>query len=155
MRRANALDVSSLRLLLNISYKELADQGWNFTGSYQDEAVTLKQVLERRVFVLCDEDELIGTVSVRDENWFTNRKSLYVGKLAILPRLKRQGLGGLLMNFAENLAKNEGYESLQLDTAKSAVHLIKWYQELGFQIVGGTQHQGKTYESLVFEKCFS
>lgn len=144
--------VPSLRLLLNSAYKELADRGLNYTATFQDEAETLKQIRSGRAYLFFDQDRLIGTINIREENWFTNRNSAYLGKFAVLPSLKKNGLGGKIMVFAEALALSEGYESLQLDTAKPAEHLVNWYQKLGYKIIGETHFEGKTYDSWIFEK---
>ena len=56
------------------------------------------------------------------------------------------------MNYCENLAKNENYEAIQLDTAIPARHLVDWYKKRGYIIVGETHWDGKTYDSYIFEK---
>ncbi|MES2770090.1 MAG: GNAT family N-acetyltransferase [Bdellovibrionota bacterium] len=152
IRRALDSDVPALRILLNSAYKELSDKGWNFTASYQDDQETLQHIQSRRVFVVFEEKELIGTVSLRDENWFTNLHTMYIGKLAVHTKLKKSGIGTSLMKFAEEIASYDGYHGIQLDTAKPAEHLVKWYQNLGYKIIGDTQFEGKTYESWIFEK---
>lgn len=155
IRRANLDDTSSVRQLINEAYKELSDRGWNYTGSYQDDTFTANQIVQRRVFVLYDGPQLIATISAHDDNKFTKRRTLYVGKFAVLPNLKRQGLGSLLMQYIENVAKIENYEGLQLDTAKPAHYLVRWYQGLGYKIVGETHFEDKTYDSWIFEKLVS
>jgi len=152
LRSAVKEDAPALRKLLNTAYKELADLGLNYTATYQDEAETRKQIENYRVFVLFAEDELIATINAREENWFTNRKSLYVGKFAVQPHLKGKGLGALLMKFIEDTAKTENYESVQLDTAKPAEHLVNLYQRAGYKVIGETHFEGKTYDSWIFEK---
>jgi ribosomal protein S18 acetylase RimI-like enzyme len=152
LRRATVRDVVEVRSLLNRAYKELSDRGWNYTATYQDDAFTAQQILERRVFLVSDGERPIATISVHDQNEFTNRKTLYVGKFAVHPELKNQGLGARLIDYVEGIAKSEGYDGLQLDTAKPAEHLVSWYQRLGYRIVGETRYEGKTYESWIFEK---
>lgn len=152
LRRAGQDDTSPIRQLINEAYKELSDRGWNYTGTYQDDTFTAAQIAERRVFVLQDGARFIATISVHDQNEFTNRKTLYVGKLAVAASEKRKGIGSLLMKYVEDLARSEDYEGLQLDTAKPAEHLVSWYQRLGYEIVGDTHFEGKTYDSWIFEK---
>lgn len=154
LRSAVPSDAPKLRLLLNAAYKELADLGLNYTATYQDEADTLEQILNYRVFVLLQGDDLIGTINGRDENWFSGLRSFYLGKFAVRPDLKGTGLGHLLMNYAEDIAAAEGYESIQLDTAKPATHLVERYQRRGYKIIGETHFEGKTYDSWIFEKIF-
>ncbi|MBK9322911.1 MAG: GNAT family N-acetyltransferase [Bdellovibrionaceae bacterium] len=41
------------------------------------------------------------------ENWFTGKNSAYVSQLAVIPMLKKNGLGTLLMDLCEDLAKKK------------------------------------------------
>lgn len=145
-------DLSKVRLLVNAAFKELGDQGLNFTATYQDEAATQERIKKGRAFVLLLNSEIAGTVLFSVQNYFTNRKTAYVSQLAIAPEHKMAGLGSVLMDWCEHLAQAEGFEGVQLDTAKPVDHLVHWYQRRGYKIVGQTQWTAKNYESWVFEK---
>ncbi len=126
--------------------------GLNYTATYQDEIVTLERISKGKAFLLEKEGQLLGTVLLKKENWFTGKNSAYVSQLAVTPTLKKNGLGTLLMDLCEDLAKKEGLEAIQLDTAKPAGHLVAWYKKRGYKVVGETRWEGKTYESWIFEK---
>ena len=151
-RLANDKDVSQIRTLVNAAYKELADMGLNYTASYQDEEETKKRMSQGRTFVLLSGSEIVGTILFYERNEFTGKRSVYLSQFAISPDLKRRGLGSILMDFCEQLANDEKYESIQLDTAKPAKHLVDWYLQRGYKIVGEKHWEGKTYDSQVFEK---
>jgi predicted N-acetyltransferase YhbS len=152
LRPVQDADIPAIRLLVNTSYKELADMGLNYTATYQDEATTRKRIDEGRAFVLELNQEIIGTVLFSTKNYFTQRNTGFVSQLAIDPQFKKSGLGSKLMDYCEELARAEGFEAVQLDTAKPARHLVDWYLRRGYAIVGETRWEGKTYESWVFEK---
>lgn len=154
LRTATDVDIPSLRRLVNIAYKELSDKGLNYTATYQDEDETRDRISKGRAFVLELNNQLIATILFFTKNHFTNKNTAYVGQFAVHPDLKKQGLGSLLMNYCEKLALDEGFEGLQLDTAKPAKHLVDWYLKRGYKIVGETHWEGKTYDSYVFEKLF-
>lgn len=152
IRDANDADIPAIRLLVNAAYKELADMGLNYTATYQDEKITRSRISKGRAFVLLLKNDIVGTVLFTEQNYFTNLKTAYVSQLAILPSLKRSGLGTRLMELCEDLARAEGYDAIQLDTAKPAEHLVEWYKKRSYNIVGETKWEGKTYESWIFEK---
>ena len=152
LRRAEELDAPELRALLNAAYADLALAGRNYTASYQDVGETLAQITSRRVFVHDDDDGLAGTISVREENWFTGRRTAYIGKVAVRPDSKRKGLGGAMMDFVESLAAQEGFDGVQLDTAKPVDHLVAWYVRRGYRIVGETPLRGKDVRFLDLRK---
>ena len=151
-RLATEKDVSKIRTLVNEAYKELADMGLNYTASYQDEEETKKRMAQGRTFVLVLGTEIVGSILFHEKNYFTEKKSAYIGQIAISPKLKRQGLGSIMLDFCEQLANDEKYEAIQLDTAKPAKHLIKWYTGRGYKPVGEMHWEGKTYDSQIMEK---
>ena len=154
-RLAGDGDVPALRTLLTDSYRELADLGMNFTAATQDEQQIREQMGEGRTLVLEREGRMVGTMNMYQHNLISGRKSAYLRRLAIDPAEKRKGLGSLMMDFAEKLASEEGFECVQLDTAKPAEHLVDLYRRRGYEIVGTTRWDGKTYESWIMEKTLS
>lgn len=152
LRLATDDDVSRIRELVNSSYKELLDRGLNFTASYQDDQITRDRMSQGRTFVLENKNRILASVIFYQKNFFTGLKSAYVSQLAVHPDYKKQKLGTFLMSLCENLASKEGFDTIQLDTAKTAYHLVHWYQKRGYRIVGMQHWEGKTYESWIFEK---
>ncbi|AZZ36616.1 hypothetical protein CIK05_07375 [Bdellovibrio sp. qaytius] len=151
-RLATDKDVSQITILVNEAYKELADMGLNYTASYQDDEKTRSRLAEGRAFVLLSGTEIVGTILFSEKNFFTEKKSAYINQFAVHPKLKRQGLGSIMLDFCEQLANDEKFEAIQLDTAKPAKHLAQWYVSRGYKIVGEKHWEGKTYNSQIFEK---
>ncbi|BCG91141.1 GNAT family N-acetyltransferase [Mesorhizobium sp. 131-2-1] len=67
---------------------------------------------------------------------------LYVGKLAVAPDLRGQGIGRLLMRAAEDLAVSHGKRAIELQTRieLSANHTA--FARLGFDETERTAHEG-------------
>ncbi|MFN7904033.1 MAG: GNAT family N-acetyltransferase [Pseudobdellovibrionaceae bacterium] len=154
LRTAEDEDIPGLRKLINEAYKELSDQGWNYTATYQDEETTRQRIQKCKAFILEENKQIVATILYFKENHFTGKNTAYVGQFAVAPSAKKSGLGTLLMDYCEALALAEKYDGIQLDTAKPAEHLVKWYLRRGFKIVGETHWEGKTYDSYIFEKLF-
>ena len=144
--------VPAIRQLVNAAYKELSDMGLNDTATYQDEEKTRERMKEGKTFILLEEDRIIATILYFKKNEITKKDTVYVGQFGVSPEYKRMGLGSIMMDHCENLARKEGYEAIQLDTAKPATHLVNWYLKRGYEVVGSTRWEGKTYESYIFEK---
>ncbi len=152
VRLVRLSDIPALRKLLNSAYKKLADMGLNFNASFQDEELTANGILDGRTFILEIKGKLIGTMKLRNRNVLDDRPCLYLGCFAVDPEMQGQGLGLYLLKLAEKLAEREGCRSIQLDTAQSAYHLVKFYQDYGFKIMKPTYYEGKTYCSWILEK---
>lgn len=155
LRQSVDQDIPALRVLVNEAYKELSDRGWNYTATYQDEEVTRKRIEKGQAFVLEIDQKIVATILYSIENYHTKRRTAYVGQFAVHPTLKKSGLGSILMDYCERLAKQQNLEGIQLDTAQPAKHLVDWYLKRGYVIVGETHWEGKTYDSYVFEKLFT
>ncbi len=151
VRLAGEADVPALRLLVNAAYRQLADMGLNFTGTYQDEQVTRRRMEGREVYLFCIEQELVGTISLHIEQQ-SERQVLYITQFAVAPTQQRQGIGARLLQLAERRAEELGLAALQLDTAAPAVHLVGMYRKAGYQVIREVQWEGKTYKSYIMEK---
>lgn len=154
LSEANISMASEIRSLVNQAYKELSDMGLNYTATYQDVQTTIERMKTGQTFILKKQNQIVATILFSTKNYFTNKNTAYVGQFAVLPELKRQGLGSYLMDHCEHLAQQQGYEGLQLDTAIPATHLVKMYEKRGYTVVGQTHWEGKTYHSYIFEKLF-
>lgn len=105
-----------------------------------------------RTLVVECEGEAVGTITMYVQNQISDKPAAYLGQFGFLPEFKGRGLGTQVMDFMESLAREEGFESVQLDTAKPADHLVQLYLKRGYQIVSETHFEGKTYDSWIFEK---
>jgi len=145
-------DAPSIRSIVNQAYKELADMGLNYTATFQDEDETRRRMSKGRVLLIEDAGQPVGTILIFEENKVSERHSAYLGQFGFLPEYKGRGLGSRVMDYMESLARKEGFECVQLDTAKPAEHLVQMYLRRGYRIVSDTHFEGKTYESWIFEK---
>ncbi len=146
-------EAPAIRLIANAAYQELADMGLNYTATFQDETETRRRMSKGRTLLVQDgEHKPIGTILMFESNKITGRRSAYFGQFGFLPEYKGRGLGSRVMDFVEDLARREGYECAQLDTAKPAKHLVDMYLKRGYRIIGETHFEGKTYDSWIFEK---
>jgi ribosomal protein S18 acetylase RimI-like enzyme len=149
VRLATDADVPALRCLVNSAYSELADLGLNFTGTYQDEAITRERMLGAEVFLLYRDGELVASLSATIKG---DEPHLYINQVAVRPDRKRQGLGRYLLDLAEARASASGLSHLRLDTAVPAAHLVEMYRQRGYQAIDEVQWDGKTYRSCIMEK---
>ena len=76
-----------------------------------------------------DEDDIKGCCILTPEN----KTNIRLRQMAVLSGLQRSGIGRVIMNFAENVARDKGYKVLHMHARKSAVG---FYQKLGYEIVG-------------------
>lgn len=60
--------------------------------------------------------------------------ALYLGRLAVAPEIRGKGIARKLVDAAAELAVDEGFTYLTLDTAKALTHLHTAFGKLGFEL---------------------
>lgn len=76
-----------------------------------------------------EEDKLIGCCLITRAEKNTCR----LRQMAVSSNLQKKGIGATLMSFAENVARDKGYDTLMMHARKSAVG---FYEKFGYKIMG-------------------
>lgn len=133
---ASPSDAAVLKRLLESAYRgDSARRGWNHEADLlDDERVTDDELANLladpkvTMLVARDEDAVVGTVAV-------TRKSAdlaYLGMLCVEPGLQSRGLGGRLLDAAEDCARNLGIAAMEMTVIDSRETLIAWYERRGY-----------------------
>jgi len=101
-----------------------------------DNRLRLK-ALEEHVFIAREEDRLVGCVFARDTG-----RSVYLGKLAVLPETQGKGIGRLLIEQVEDFAKICGRPVVELETRIELVENHEIFEAYGFRKVSESAHAG-------------
>ena len=147
--------------LLHRAYKPLADAGWKYVASYQDDARTLRRIKTGKGFVLTEADKIVGTIvyyttmhNRTDCPPIYNETGVgHFGQFAVEPFLQKQGLGSMLMNHVEQYALAEGDHTICFDTSEHAQHLIDYYKNRGYEFAAYHQWADTNYKSMVMKKA--
>ncbi len=130
---------------------------------YPNREIIEEDVRDESVYVL-EEDGIIKSMVVLNEkqdpeyqelNWLTSKdsKNLVVHRLATLPEYQGQGLGSIMMEFAEKLATEKGYDSIRLDTFSQNQGNISYYKKRDYIEIGNVNLKyRKDYHYICFEK---
>lgn len=62
-------------------------------------------------------------------------KTLRIFSIAVFNRYKGMGIGKILLDHAESIAKEKGIKRISLELNKSSSKLLSWYEEAGFKTV--------------------
>lgn len=82
------------------------------------------------ILICCmEDDKLEGCCQLTD----LGNKTLRLRQMAVLSGLQGKGVGRVLMQFAENIARDRGYQKLVMHSRKTA---IGFYEKLGYRIIG-------------------
>ncbi|SFN80131.1 Acetyltransferase (GNAT) family protein [Mesorhizobium sp. NFR06] len=88
-------------------------------------------------FLAVENGRIVGCVFALER-----MRDVYVGKLAVEPRLQGQGIGARLMRAVEDLARECGKEAIELQTRIELTANHAAFARLGFRETGRTAHEG-------------
>lgn len=74
-----------------------------------------------------DDELMLGCCMLVEEN----PKTVRLRQMAVLNDLQGKGIGRVMMNFAENLARDRGYKILSMHARKNA---IGFYEKMGYKV---------------------
>ena len=152
--------VEELTGLLHKSYKSLLDAGWHHVAGWQDEKMTAHHISTGECFIAGLNGKMIGTILLYgdfsdkgDIPDLYKRKDVKVfGKFAVDPEHQKSGVGGLLLEFAENHAKEQGIKEIALDTSEETTHLIEFYKKRDYKFICHHQWKITNFRSVVMSK---
>jgi GNAT superfamily N-acetyltransferase len=89
----------------------------------------LEEEKDNMLIAAFEEDDILGCCMLVEENPQTVR----LRQMAVLNDLQGKGIGRALMNFAENIARDQGYKVLAMHARKNA---IGFYEKMGYKVAG-------------------
>jgi predicted N-acetyltransferase YhbS len=154
----SADNLNELTILLNTSYKQLADKGFKFLASHQDSLITQERINEGKCFVAIFENKLIGTITYRSPKqasgceWYNQSFVASYGQFAVHPQFQKSGIGSKLIKLVEEQAKSDNAKEIAVDTAEGATELISYYSKRDYKFVAYTQWKETNYRSVLLSK---
>lgn len=151
--------ISEITELLHKSYKQLADLGFRYLATHQDDHETEKRLIKGISYLALDGKKIISTVSLYHNNsesyncnWYQKKNVAHFGQFGVLPEYQKEGIGNYMMDLIEAKAKELGETELALDTAEGAVHLINFYKRRGYRFIEYVDWDVTNYRSVIMSK---
>ncbi len=82
------------------------------------------------ILIGCFEDEKLEGCCLLTK---VDESTVRLRQMAVLSGLQGKGMGRVLMQFAENLARDRGFKKIMMHARKSA---MGFYEKLGYKVVG-------------------
>ncbi|NUQ35785.1 MAG: GNAT family N-acetyltransferase [Planctomycetaceae bacterium] len=157
-------DFVALTAMIHRAYKQLADMGLKYWATHQPVEDTKKRAEGGETWFAEHEGRVIGTVTLAPPNlggergwntpaWYSRPGVATFGQFAVEPEFQRSGIGSRLMEHIEGRARKLGAAELSMDTSEHAHHLIVYYQNRGYRVVGEADWRPKVnYKSVILSK---
>ncbi|HST03548.1 MAG TPA: GNAT family N-acetyltransferase [Chloroflexia bacterium] len=163
-KHATEEDASAVHALIQLAFGEYVGMLAVPPGALNDTLEdTLAAVREGHTILLSVDDpdgegngssngntKLVGTA-----RYEMRPEYLYVGRVAVHPDYRRQGIGAMLMRHIEGLAPDLGYGRLYLGTRASMPGNVAFYEQLGYTVVKQEPHPRGPDLNVWFEKVLA
>lgn len=146
IRIAKKEDLNSIKELTEACAVAMQDKGifqWN--EHYPSRETLAADIDKKELYVLEEDKNIPGTVVLTDYmdeeyipiEWLTKSgNNLYIHRLATHPAKWGSGLGQQLMDFAEDFARENNFDSVRLDTFSQNKRNHKFYESRGYKRLG-------------------
>ncbi|WP_062055844.1 GNAT family N-acetyltransferase [Aquimarina longa] len=165
IRKALLHDLTSIHQLTQSCAKAMIANGiYQWNENYPTKERFEKDIALQELYVLEEENHIKGIIvltELMDEEyipiqWLTkNNNNLYIHRLAIDPEYWGKGYAQQLMDFAEQYAKDNAYQSIRLDTFGENKRNLTFYETRGYQRLGDiyfpkqSEHPFHCYELII------
>lgn len=115
---------------------------YQWSASYPTISDFENDIRRKELYIMEIEGQPIGTIVIsthmdeeyRPIEWLTQSKNnLYIHRLAVHPSHQNKGYAQDLMTFAENLGRENNYDSIRLDTFSQNKRNQHFYETRGYQ----------------------
>ena len=145
VRMATEQDAKVLMRLVHDAFSEYLGKLDPPSGAHKETAESIRQHLrEAYGAVAVLDEEPVGCVLFKQE-----KDHVYLGRLAVVPRVRSLGIGGQLMSFVEDFAKTTDTPRVRLGTRLCLTHLIAFYEKRGYRVIEKTAHEGYSTPTAV------
>jgi GNAT superfamily N-acetyltransferase len=158
IHRASVTDLPEVMALLDERTRWLRERGskqWNTGRNF--ETGIIDAIGRRNTWLLRDDGASIATLTLTsdgDPDFWTpdelREPALYLGKMASAVRRSGEGLGSLMLSWAQDWTARSGFDSLRWDVWRTNERLQDYYRSVGGRYVR-TVHVAGRWSGALFE----
>jgi len=143
--RAEEENLIEIMFVLRECASDLISKGYSHWNNAYPSYVTVREdVKNGYLYLLKNNGGTIGVITLNNEqdpsyrqlSWKSENHALVVNRLSILPFFQNKGFAKILIDFAEDFARKDGYKSLRLDTFAGNEKSLRFFENCGFTKVG-------------------
>lgn len=144
LRAATLADIPAVVAIMHTAYAEYTDKLDPPSGVHNETTESVATKLAKGGIALAEVDGRIGGSVI-----FEPRDGYYyLGRLAVLPDQRGNGLGRLLTEYVETQARRAGVFRVELGVRVALPRNVAFYRRLGYTILAEGRHPG--YDQTTF-----
>jgi len=121
---------------MRAAFAEYAGKLPQESGALRETLADVQNAMLQGVAVLA----FVGDVPVGSARFLSDGEGLYVGRVAVLPEYRRQGIASALMGFLEDHARATGKAWIRIGVRESLPSNIGLYESLGYATIKTEPH---------------
>ena len=161
IRKANIKDLDQIMNIISDTVKEMKTynntqwdenypQAKDFENDIKNEDLYVDELDGQVVGLICvnyiEPDEYL------DIKWAFDKKAMIIHRMAVKSNFRNQKIGTRLMEFAEELAKNNGVVYLKTDTYSLNIKMNSLFKKFGYKLAGQMEFLGKEEPFNCYDK---
>jgi predicted N-acetyltransferase YhbS len=145
LREGQEADIPTVVAVTRVAFDEYLGQLDPPSGVHKETVASMREKLAsgHSVLALLD-DQVVGSVFYRPEPEY-----VYLGRLAVLPAYRNRGVGGALIAYVEQRARELGRPRVRLGVRVGLPHIRARYERIGYVLVEERFHEGYTTPTYV------
>ncbi|HBE78507.1 MAG TPA: GNAT family N-acetyltransferase [Firmicutes bacterium] len=164
IRPAELNDLEPIMKVIRSVCQEMQREGNNqWDENYPQAADFIKDIGQKELYVSQINGLVSGFICINDYepeeyariHWSCNQKLMVLHRMAVAPDFRNQGIGAMLLRFAEQLAQKSGVHYLRTDTNSLNVKMNGLFRKLGFTFVGQMEAFGKEVPFNFYDKVLA
>ena len=161
MRKAVIGDLKEIMEIIKETIAEMHSyNNYQWDENYPQEKDFMNDIQKGDLFVAEKNGRLVGFVCINkiepveynDLNWSLKEDVMVIHRMAVNPAYRRNGIGTMLMNFAEDLALRNNIKYLKTDTNSLNTKMNSLFKKCGYNFVSEMSFLGKETPFYCYEK---
>jgi GNAT superfamily N-acetyltransferase len=162
--QAKSADLVEILYLLKVCSRDMNSKGLRFWSSSFPAAEQInRDIYEGHVYLVKDKGVCKGMMilnSTEPEDYrqmnlsSENSKPFFVHCMAVHPLWQGKGIAGMMINYAQEMAKKHGFTSIRLDIYQTSEDAIQLCEKLSFKEIGSFQANFQRIPYVCYEKLF-
>lgn len=162
--KAEEENLLEIMFIYKLNAEDLISKGFtHWNSAYPSYAKVRNNVLNGQVYLLRKERGTVGVITLNNEQdstyknltWKGNENALVIHRIAVVPFFQRRGYGTELLEFAEQFAKENNFQSIRLDTYTKNQTTEEFFSKRGYTKVGEIAHSQDLNLYTCYEKIVS